>query len=173
MSVDDWQTLGLSDKFSLLLQGDCECCGNTTTTTSSTTTTTTVAVCSNIVDILGSSGSDSAIPAGLYFWGWQDTNTVLTDSEIASSPNFATVIPGSDLTADFSGGDATPQYLWMAEPATEPEKTLWQDTLVPLNNNSIGSPTDLFDSPIVVGFFRFYITVYPTQQDDPIQFKIS
>lgn len=99
----------------------------------------------------------------------QPTDDIPDLETIMESPfvNFAT---GSDFTITFEGS-VTPIYSVVAYPDTETTKTHWQDTVIPFNQGSIGSPEDLFGSVTIVGQFKVIITNYPTQFSNPIRFS--
>lgn len=143
------------------------------TTTTSTTVGTTTSSTTTSTTIVGTTTTTSTTAAPLIaYWGWKPANTILTPAEITASPNSQTVTPPQNITCSFAGGYGTPLYLWMAEPVVCSAKTKWQDTVQAFNNGNIGTNQDLFDSPVISGGFRFYITVYLTEQINPIQFKV-
>lgn len=142
--------------------------GTTTTTSTTTTTTTLPPNCPNILDIHGEFVGGQLIA----YWGWKDTNTVLSSSAIRSSANSQAVLVHQSITCDFAGA-IVPKYLWMAEPQQVDAKTKWQDIFQLSNNGSIGTDQDLFNAPTISGNFRFYITEYKTEQVNPIQFRVS
>lgn len=124
---------------------------NTTTSTSTTTT---------------------AVPTTFVaYWGWKGDNTVLTPTQIIASPYSSTFANGAKVIANYMT-NSEPQYLWMAEPLSQPAKTKWYGDV--LNNGNIGTDQDLFDVPVASGGYRFYITVYQTQNTStPIEFRVS
>lgn len=67
--------------------------------------------------------------------------------------------------------ETTPIYYWVMEPLSEPLKNKWEDTLLSFNNGNIGTSLDLFGKPKSLNGYRFYITEYPTQFNNPIQFE--
>lgn len=139
-------------------------------TTSSTTTFTTLnPECPEIEDI----NVDIDYTSLTAYWGWKSDNSVLDEATIEAAPLSQGVIPSQDITCSFSGGSATPQYLWMAEPLACTEKTKWEDTIQPLNNGNIGPSPDAVNEPVTSGGYRFYIWDFQTQQDNPIKFKVS
>ncbi len=126
-----------------------------TTSTTSTTTTTTTTTSSEIT----------------VYWGFKSTNATLTPLQILAADYSDTITHNATVVADYTD-NATPQYLWMAEPLTETAKTKWYGDSG--NNGNIGAPSDLFGAPVTSGAFRFYITQYLTQNTDtPIEFRIS
>lgn len=105
------------------------------------------------------------------YWGWKNTNTVLTPGEITSASLSDTFADGATIVANYTA-NAVPQYLWMAELSDQPIKTNWYGSI--LNNGSIGGVSDLFGAPVISGPYRFYITQYQTQNTEtPIEFRTA
>lgn len=108
--------------------------------------------------------------------GWRNSLPVLP-ADIDALQTEATFVPGETITADFTA-NAVPQYLIMAEPATEPVKSSWYANV--LNNGSIlsGTPPEettdvLFYVLGVIGSYRVYVTFYPTYNtEDQIEFRV-
>lgn len=119
----------------------------TTTSTSSTTTTTTFASTSMYfgAKVTGSTPTSGEILAGIL--SVQDGN--------------------SDVTADWTSFNSTPQYLWWAIPNinTNHNKNAWYASV--LNNGNMGNPGDLFETISIVNVsgqdYYVGITAYPTQ----------
>jgi hypothetical protein len=103
------------------------------------------------------------------YWGWKTTDDILTESEIEASIYTSAFTNNGIVTADYRTNNS-PRYLWVAIPLTQPARTDWY--VSDLNNGQFGTG-ELFDTGVTVGNYRFYITSYPTQQNElPIQFRI-
>lgn len=105
----------------------------------------------------------------LAYYGWKDTNAVLTAAQIQAGTSVS-VSNDADITADYRANTA-PKYLWMAEPVSLTAKTKWYGN--DFNNGNIGTEDDLFGPTVIVeGAWRFYITMYQTQNTETtIQFR--
>lgn len=103
------------------------------------------------------------------YFGTVDTRDFPSEAEIIASDSIK-VDRGSDYEIDFTYPNE-PKFYWFAELLTEPKKTFWRDKLLPLNGGSIGTDQDLFDEPIIVGIYRFYISVYKTQIENTVEIK--
>ena len=103
------------------------------------------------------------------YFGTVDTRDILTEPEIIASDSIK-IDRGTEYEIDFVYPE-NPKFYWFAEPITEPIKTFWRDKLLPLNGGNIGTDQDLFDEPIIVGVYRFYISVYKTQIENVVEFK--
>lgn len=103
-------------------------------------------------------------------WGWADAPPA-TVGDIAAMQGNGSFATGATITADFTP-NAAPKILSMAEPATEPVKSNWFESVN--NNGPIGDPNnDLFGVPVIIGPWRVYSTVFATaQQEAPIQFRV-
>lgn len=104
-------------------------------------------------------------------WGWAATPPA-TVGDIAEMQGQGPFASGATIIADFTS-NAAPLILSMAEPATEPVKVSWFESVN--NNGPIGDPNnDLFGVPVIIGPWRVYSTVFATaQQEAPIQFKTT
>jgi len=104
-------------------------------------------------------------------WGFADTQPAdINDvNNLQHSGSFAS---GTTIVADYTDNNA-PKYLSMAEPSTEPAKTYWFGAVD--NQGPIGNPdTDAFIVVGIIGPWRVYTTVNPTQQTlTTIQFKVT
>jgi len=107
------------------------------------------------------------------YWGWKNNPNVLSEATIVSAPLYQHITATQNIECDFSGGSASPQYLWMAEPVAAQSKIKWADVIDPYNHGNIGTGQDLFDASTVTPNFRFYITVYPTQQNHHLTFNTA
>lgn len=105
------------------------------------------------------------------YYGFRNTNVTPIESEILSSPfiNISGNPVNYTLPLDIN---TSANYIWFAEDITEPIKTKWVDINNPLNSGFIGSSTDLFGTPIIVGSKRVYMTQYKTQFSYPVQIKV-
>jgi len=105
------------------------------------------------------------------FWGvLNDGDALPNAAAIAASPHHAVFNKGAAVVADFTYNHA-PKRLWMAEPSTEPAKTVWYGD--PLNNGPIG-PDETFGAPTTVAPYRLYVTTFDTENEStPIQFRVS
>lgn len=106
------------------------------------------------------------------YWGWmEDTDPdPANDAAIEASANHAQFNKTELVSANFMANSA-PKILWMAEPTTEPAKTVWYADI--LNTGSIGSG-ELFGAPTTIGSYRFYKTTYETSNtSNPIEFRVS
>lgn len=108
------------------------------------------------------------VPTLNAYYGYKATKATLTGTQIQAGTAVA-ITSGADITADYRA-NTQPQYLWMAEPSSEPAKTKWYGS--DDNNGNIGTDQDLFGPPVVVDGFRFYVTEYQTQNTETtIQFR--
>lgn len=145
---------------------------STSTTVAPTTTTTTQIPTTTTTTTIAPSTTTTTTTVLTAYWGFKADNSVLDETQIEASIYNTIFTSGSNITTNFNDGVGTPYFLWFAEPSTEPLKTKWQDTINGFNNGNIGTSDDLFDAPVISGSYRFYITVYQTEQPNPIQFKI-
>ena len=106
------------------------------------------------------------------YWGWKSTKDILAEVDIVSSTLYQFITATQDITCTFTGGSASPEYLWMAEPVSVLQKHKWKDTIEFYNHGDIGTDQDLFSTPTFSGAYRFYITEYKTQQDNQIEFQV-
>jgi hypothetical protein len=104
------------------------------------------------------------------FWGVKDTAGALSEATIEAGSS-GTFTNNAQVDANFTS-NILPKYLWVAIPVAQPLKTKWYVSV--LNNGNIGTPDDLFDAPVTVGAYRFYITNYPTAITEAVtQFRNS
>ena len=106
----------------------------------------------------------SSMPKFEAKWGKVNTKNVIA-SNITNAEFSGDFIKGSNIIVDFPY--ITPEYLFLAEPATEDQKVRWYEN--PLNNEDIGANLvwELFG--IVFGY-RVYITSFKTFFSSPITF---
>lgn len=97
------------------------------------------------------------------YWGWVDTISLSTNSDITSLQGHSDFIPGYSIIADYTS-NSSPKYLIMAQPVSEPVKTTWFGSI--FNQGTIGLTDDLFASAIVVGSYSVYVSNYKTEQPD-------
>jgi hypothetical protein len=101
-------------------------------------------------------------------YGFSADVPIQGDIDVATSDSATT---GSDLTVPDGGfGNTVDAIVFMAEPATEPEKTIWYNTSI--NNGAIGVG-ETFLVPVVIGDWRVYYTAEVTTFTGAVQFKIS
>lgn len=116
---------------------------------------------------------NNRLKTGLAFFGWLSDPTILSTAEaiIAASKGNAFYTKGGPVICDYTI-NRVPEFLWMAELTTEPLKTRY--AVIDGMEGSIGNAdTDLFGPPVLVGIYRLYISVYPTQQNEnSIEFKV-
>lgn len=146
-------------------------CGELPTTTTTTTIFGITTTTTTIPPLITTTTTTTTVLLTAY-WGWKADNSVLSESNIITSPNFQTVSPPQNIICTFGGGSASPQYLWMAEPLACTTKTKWQDNVNPFNNGNIGNPPDAVNLPVISGGYRFYIWDFATQQTNPISFNV-
>lgn len=127
-------------------------------------------VVSNSVNSIQSSTAtlSAGITAG---WGWAATVPAQV-SDLTSLQGSGVFTSGGTITADFRA-NTSPNLLIMYEPSTEPVKTRWFGDVN--NQGPIGDPNnDLFGTPLIIGSYRAYVSVYKTlQTGEVIQFLVS
>lgn len=106
----------------------------------------------------------SSMPKFEAKWGKVNTKNVIA-SNITNAEFSGDFIKGSNIIVDFPY--ITPEYLFLAEPATEDQKVRWYEN--PLNNEDIGANLvwELFG---IVSGYRVYITSFKTFFSSPITF---
>lgn len=104
-------------------------------------------------------------------WGFANTQPANT-TDVNNLQHAGNFTSGATITADYTDNNA-PKFLSMAEPSTEPLKTKWFGAVD--NQGNIGDPdNDLFIVVGIIGPWRVYTTVFPTQQTlTTIQFRVS
>lgn len=100
-------------------------------------------------------------------WGWKSTSDIPTELEITTSPGFATFNNNSDVTANYSDAGG-PQYLFMAEPVTQPQKGRWYASSI---NNELITSSSTFIIKGIVTVYRVYMTSFMTEFSSPIEFQ--
>lgn len=104
----------------------------------------------------------------LVYYGWKDTSSTLTYSEIIAADQFDFDHLQPEITVPFNVSEF--KYLWFAIPNGEPVKNYFQDAADAGNQAPIGGDSDLFGSPVLVAGtvdMDFYITNYKTYYDSP------
>lgn len=144
----------------------------------------------NACGVATSSAATITINANVnVFWGWIDPNDpdfdqieALFQTDPENMQEGTSILSGQNFNADFRD-NIVPAYLYVAEPITEPAKTRWYGSV--LNNGFISQdPTnpngDTFvahtstDIVTLNPNYRFYISAFPTQQDQTvIEFRTS
>lgn len=107
----------------------------------------------------------------LSYWGWKNDDSILTVNDIEASIYNAGFAPTSNIITDYKVNNQ-PKYLWVAIPKDYPIATSWYGSL---NNEEsiISGDQNFFRLPVLVSNkYNFYITNYPSQQEDTtIEFK--
>jgi hypothetical protein len=93
------------------------------------------------------------------YYGVSSTNEILTGAEIISGTP-KSIQANENYIINF--GNLVSQYSWFAEDIGQPIKTKYQDVNNTANAGNMLSSNDLFNAPITVDGFRFYITNYKT-----------
>lgn len=91
-----------------------------------------------------------------------------TTVEEIEAGSLGTGIHGQKTTVLYS--NPSDDFLWYAEPSSEPLKTRWYNT--GLNQAPIGTD-ELFDFPTTIGSWRLYVTSYATSFTGPVEFRLS
>ena len=107
-------------------------------------------------------------PTSPIYYGGRDTNALPTVQQIEAG-TMQRIRQGGEALPNYSTLTA-PKFLWMAEPVSEPVKTVWYEAQ---NNQgaiggTAGSTENLFAAPVVIGSYRFYQTEYPTEVVNPV-----
>lgn len=102
------------------------------------------------------------------YWGWMSTSEMLTEAQIIVLQANAEFNPGAKVVANFSAGNATPMYLYMAERESEPAKTKFYNN--DLDQGPIG-PGQVFSVIGIVNGWRVYRSSYKTQISVPTEFR--
>lgn len=96
--------------------------------------------------------------------------TGVPDADDIAAANPDTEIAGGTLTVPAGGfGNTTDAIVFMAEPVTEPAKTIWYNTAI--NNGAIGAGETFLST--TVGAYRVYYTSAATSFTGSVQFRIS
>lgn len=128
-----------------------------------------------VTDTVGAFASDEVMVTVSYaglrvYYGTSEVNTLPSEVDVLNSPSFD-IATGEDFIIPFPQS-ATPVYYWFAYAITEPIKTAWEDTVLPINKGEIGTSGSLFRPYVAIGdTLRGTITQYKTQFDNDI--KIS
>jgi hypothetical protein len=104
------------------------------------------------------------------YWGWMSTNAMLVEPQIVVLQGSGDFTPGANITADFRGGNLTPNYLYFVERDTEPAKTKWYAN--DFDQGAIG-PGGAFTSIGIVAGWRVYRSASPTQFSSTTNFNVS
>ncbi len=102
-------------------------------------------------------------------WGWRDNDNDLLEADILALQGSGTFPHNGVVTANFSGANGSPFYLFVAEPSAEPIKLKWYADA--LNNETIGE--GLFEVKGTVGTWRIYGTTFQTDFSTPVEFRTS
>lgn len=108
------------------------------------------------------------LPETDIYYGSSSSQSIPTEEEIEDA-EFVSVALNSDYTLPLQNLSAG--YTFIAEKATQTIKTKWADTVNIFNKGQIGTSSDLFGVPTIVGTYRVYMTEYITEFDNPIKIE--
>ena len=115
-------------------------------------------------------GEESIINNSIVYYGFLDTKTILSQSDIITQGISSSIVSQLSYVINLNSSQDY-KYVWVAELLTEPLKTTWEDTVNNLNRGNIGTDQDLFSIPQISGLYRVYITEYKTIFSNPIEFN--
>lgn len=140
--------------------------GAPTTTTSSTTTTTTTGTPTTTTSTTTSSTTTTTTTLDTIYVGAQSSATPPNAAAIVLG-NVTSQLGSSDVTADWTPFNASPQYCWVAIPNKGGTYTKTKWFVSSINNGNIGGGANLFESPISVTIlgnpYFLYFTNFQTQ----------
>lgn len=104
-------------------------------------------------------------------WGWiNGDGAMLVEAQIVVLQGSGTFATGATITADFRPGNAAPAYLYLAERATEPVKTIWYGS--GLDTGTIG-PGQTFSVLGTVAGWRVYRSTNKTTFSTTTEFRTA
>jgi hypothetical protein len=104
------------------------------------------------------------------YWGWMGVGDMITEAQIIVLQGTDEFDSAETIIADFRGGNATPQFLFMAERSYEPIKTKWHST--ELAQGDI-APEGTFMVLGVVSGWRVYRSQFKTQFSTVTEFRTA
>jgi hypothetical protein len=110
-------------------------------------------------------GSSYSPTAGFVFFGIAASNAVLTLEQILAGSSMPYTF-GEQVIVPF-GND---EYLfnWFAVPIIQPVFNHYQNINVPIDQGSIGTPSDLFNAPVIVTGYNLYMGNFTVPITDPL-----
>ena len=112
---------------------------------------------------------------GVVYYGLTSSGTIPSLKDILKSASINITKNINLYTIPYQANNGY-KYLWFAEPATEPIKTIYLEVADPDNSGNIGSITDFINKPTLISGsinYHLYMSNYPTIISGPYTFKVN